>query len=174
MRAYQDMVFSTAARLTGNRSQAEDLAQEVFLKAYENFGQLRESTSAGGWLKTVTTNLTINHLQRYRRRWRFFSELRARDDDGEEVEIDVPVADTLLKDLDASQRHTVIEEALQRLPEHQRVPLVLFHFEEMPYDEIARTLGVSLAKVKVDILRGRAALAKLLTHRDLMDVGGEH
>lgn len=174
MRAYQDMVFSTAARLTGNRSQAEDLAQEVFLKAYENFGQLRESTSAGGWLKTVTTNLTINHLQRYRKRWRFFSELRSRDDEGEEVEIDVPVADTLLKDLDASQRHIVIEEALQRLPEHQRVPLVLFHFEEMPYDEIARTLGVSLAKVKVDILRGRAALAKLLTHRGVADAGGEH
>jgi RNA polymerase sigma-70 factor (ECF subfamily) len=174
MRAYQDMVFSTAARLTGNRSQAEDLAQEVFLKAYENFGQLRQSASAGGWLKTVTTNLTLNHLQRYRRRWRFFSELRSRDDDGEEVEIDIPIPDTLLKDLDASQRHVVIEEALQRLPEHQRVPLVLFHFEDMPYDEIARTLGVSLAKVKVDILRARASLAKLLTRRGVADVGGEH
>ena len=74
MHAYQDMVFSTAARLTGNDAQAQDIAQEVFLKAYENFASLRTSPTAGGWLKTVATNLTLNHLSRYRRRWRFFSE----------------------------------------------------------------------------------------------------
>jgi RNA polymerase sigma-70 factor (ECF subfamily) len=51
---------------------------------------------------------------------------------------------------------------LENLPEHQRVPLVLYHFEDQPYDEIARRLGVSLAKVKTDILRGRAALAQVL------------
>ena len=70
MHAYQDMVFSTAARLAGNDAQAEDIAQEVFLKAYENFEQLRTSPTAGGWLKTVATRLTLNHLTRYRRRWR--------------------------------------------------------------------------------------------------------
>ncbi len=167
MRAYQDMVFSTAARLTGNPAQAEDLAQEVFLKAYENFEHLRTSQSAGGWLKTVTTNLTLNHLTRYRKRWHFFSELQRHDDEGSPEDIDFPVPDTLLADLDAMQRHTVVEQALQKLPDHQRLPLVLYHFEEMPYDEIAKRLKVSLAKVKVDILRARAALAKLLIRRGL-------
>jgi len=76
MRAYQDMVFSTAARLAGNDGQAEDIAQEVFLRAYEHFAHLRTSPTAGGWLKTVTTNLTLNYLSRYRKRWRLFSELR--------------------------------------------------------------------------------------------------
>ncbi len=57
MRAYQDMVFSTASRLAGNDAQAEDIAQEVFLRAYEHFADLRTSETAGGWLKTVTTNL---------------------------------------------------------------------------------------------------------------------
>ena len=57
----------------------------------------------------------------------------------------------------------MVEEALGKLPEHQRVPLVLYHFEDLPYDEIARRLGVSLAKVKTDILRARAALAKILS-----------
>src|ERR1700749_1925592 len=99
MHAYQDMVFSTAARLTGNDAQAQDIAQEVFLRAYENFDSLRVSPTAGGWLKTVTTNLTLNHLSRYRRRWRFFSEMRS-DDEGES-EIDFPVADTILADLEA-------------------------------------------------------------------------
>ena len=159
MHAYQDMVFSTAARLTGNDTQAEDIAQEVFLKAYENFASLRTSPTAGGWLKTVTTNLTLNHLSRYRRRWRFFSEMRT--EETSEVEFSVP--DTLLTDIDASQRHEMVEWALRGLPEHYRVPLVLYHFEEMSYDQIAEQLRISLPKVKTDIQRGRTAMAKLLS-----------
>ena len=55
------MVFSTAARLTADAAQAEDIAQDVFLKAYQNFDMLKESPSPGGWLKTVARNLTLNH-----------------------------------------------------------------------------------------------------------------
>ncbi|MDP3073322.1 MAG: RNA polymerase sigma factor [Opitutaceae bacterium] len=164
MRNYQDMVFSTAARLTGNAAQAEDIAQDVFLKAYENFHHLATSPTAGGWLKTVATNLSLNHLTRYRKRWRFFSEFR-RDDAGDEHEapaVDFAAPDTFFSGLDAADRREVVERALDQLPERQRVPLVLFHFEDMPYDEIAKKLGVSLAKVKTDILRARAALAALL------------
>jgi RNA polymerase sigma-70 factor (ECF subfamily) len=163
MRAYQDMVFSTAARLTGNDAQAEDISQEVFIKAHEHFDQLRTSPTAGGWLKTVATNLSLNHLSRYRNRWRFFSEFRRADDAGDdEPEIEFAAPDTFFAGVDADERRAIVERALDQLPEHQRVPLVLYHFEDLPYDEIARKLGVSLAKVKTDILRARAALAKIL------------
>ncbi len=164
MRNYQDMVFSTAARLTGNDAQAEDIAQEVFLKAYENFHHLATSVTAGGWLKTVATNLSLNHLSRYRKRWRFFSEFK-RDDAGgdrEAPEVDFAAPDTFFAGVDAADRRELVERALDQLPEHQRVPLVLYHFEDLPYDEIAKKLGVSLAKVKTDILRARAALATIL------------
>jgi RNA polymerase sigma-70 factor, ECF subfamily len=162
MRAYQDMVFSTAARLTGNDAQAEDISQEVFLKAYEHFETIQHSPTAGGWLKTVATNLSLNHLSRYRKRWRFFSEFR-RDDAGESDEPDIEFAapDTFFAGVDAEERRALVERALARLPEHQRVPLILYHFEDMPYDQIAKKLGISLAKVKTDILRARAALAKI-------------
>jgi RNA polymerase sigma-70 factor (ECF subfamily) len=163
MRAYQDMVFSTAARLTGNDAQAEDISQEVFIKAHEHFDQLRTSPTAGGWLKTVATNLSLNHLSRYRNRWKFFSEFRRADDaGGDEPEVEFAAADTFFAGVDADERRAWVERALAQLPEHQRVPLVLFHFEDLPYDEIAKKLGVSLAKVKTDILRARAALAKIL------------
>ena len=76
MKNYQDMVYSTAMRLLANPTDAQDIAQTVFLKAYQAFGALGHSPTAGGWLKTVTTNLCLNHLTRYRNRWRFFSELR--------------------------------------------------------------------------------------------------
>ncbi len=164
MRNYQDMVYSTAARLTGNETQAEDISQEVFLKAHHHFDMLVASPTAGGWLKTVATNLSLNHLSRYRNRWRFFSELR-RDDAGDESdapEVDFAAPDTFFGGVDADERRTLVERALDELPAHQRVPLVLYHFEDLPYDEIAKKLGVSLAKVKTDILRARAALAKII------------
>ena len=169
MRAYQDMVFSTAARLAGNDGQAEDIAQEVFLRAYEHFGDLRTSPTAGGWLKTVTTNLTLNYLTRYRKRWRMFSELRSADadDDSAGPELGEPHPDTFLADLSAEQRRALIDGALRQLPEHQRVALVLYHFEELSYEEIAAKLHVSLAKIKTDIRRARAALLPLLKQMGL-------
>jgi len=164
MRNYQDMVFSTAVRLVGNEAQAEDISQEVFLKAYERYDTLQASPTAGGWLKTVATNLSLNHLSRYRNRWRFFSEFRRDGSGGEsdEPEIEFAAPDSFFSGMDAGERREWVEKALEQLPEHQRVPLVLFHFEDMPYDEIAKRLGVSLAKVKTDILRARAALAQIL------------
>lgn len=72
---YADMVYATAVRLLGNEAEAEDVAQTVFLKAFERFGQLAASPAVGGWLKTVTTNACLNHLARHRRRFSLFSEL---------------------------------------------------------------------------------------------------
>jgi RNA polymerase sigma-70 factor (ECF subfamily) len=166
MRRYQDMVFSTSARILGNEAQAEDISQEVFLKAYEHWDDLQTGPAAGGWLKTVATNLSINHLQRYRKRWRFFSEFARHDDEGGEEDgtpVEFAAPDEFFTEMQQGERRAWIEKALDELPQNQRVPLVLFHFEDMPYDEIARRLGVSLAKVKTDILRGRSALAKILS-----------
>ena len=166
MRKYQDMVFTTSARLVRNDAQAEDISQEVFIKAHEHFDMLATSPSAGGWLKTVATNLSINHLQRYRKRWKFFSEFGgdSQEDDAPGVEFAAP--DTFFEGIDSGEKRAWIEDALSKLPDHQRIPLVLYHFEEIPYDEIAKRLGVSLAKVKTDILRARTALAKILTRGD--------
>src|SRR5437660_10201575 len=83
MKAYQNMVFTTAVRLLGNEAEAEDVSQEVFLKAYERYAELKDSPTVGGWLKTVARNLCRDHLSRYRARWRIFSEMSPdRDDDG--------------------------------------------------------------------------------------------
>jgi RNA polymerase sigma-70 factor (ECF subfamily) len=159
MRDYQNMVFTTAVRLTGNDAQAEDISQEVFLRAYRHFAMLSVSPTAGGWLKTVATRLSLNHLQRYRQRWRFFSELKA-EPDAPDVEFAAP--EEFFSALDATDRHERVEQALAQLPPGQRVPLVLFHFHDLSYDEIAEQLKHSLSKVKTDILRGRAALARIL------------
>ena len=161
MKSYQNMVYTTAARLLGDEAEALDVSQEVFIKAYERYSELSQSHRAGGWLKTVTRNLCLNHLSRYRSRWRFFSEMISDETDRDFVE--TISADHQPTDrIDEEEDRRQLERSLQKLPASQRVPLVLYHFEEMSYEEIARQLGVSLGKVKTDIHRGREALRQHL------------
>lgn len=162
MRNYQNMVFTTALRLLADAAQAEDISQDVFLKAFQHFADLRANPAAGGWLKRVATNLSLNHLSRYRSRWRFFSEFSSPRDDHTEAEPDFPAPQHIESDLDLADRHQLVEAALQHLPAAQRVPLVLYHLNGFSYEEIAARLKVSLGKVKTDIFRGREALRRKL------------
>ncbi|MFA6318656.1 MAG: sigma-70 family RNA polymerase sigma factor [Elusimicrobiota bacterium] len=159
VRRYQDMVYTTAARLLGRGPDAEDVGQETFLKAYERFDSLVEP-GAGAWLRTTATNLSLNHLSRHRSRWKLFSQLS--DDDSARIEGRASESGPSAEALSGAQEAQDLQEALLRLPDHQRVPLVLFHFEDMSYEEIASRLGVSLGKVKTDIFRARAALKSAL------------
>ena len=167
MLKYQNMVFSTAMRLLANPAEAQDIAQEVFLKAYERFTDLSQSPTAGGWLKTVATNMSLNHLTRYRARWSFFSELVKGGDSDEPEPIEFASPDTFEHDLEQADRHVLVDKVLQKLPSAQRVPLVLYHLEGLSYEQIAVKLNVSLGKVKTDIFRAREAMRKRLrTHLD--------
>jgi RNA polymerase sigma-70 factor, ECF subfamily len=152
MQNYQNMVFSTAMRLVANHAEAEDIAQEVFLKAYTRFAELSQSPTAGGWLKTVATNLSLNH----------FSDLGRADEEGDTREMEFAAPQDLERELGQADRREVVEKALQQLPPVQRVPLVLYHMDGLKYEEIAVRLKISLGKVKTDIFRGREALRKKL------------
>ena len=161
MRSYQDMVYATAVRLLGNEAEAEDVAQEVFLRAYDRFNDLKDSPAVGGWLKTVTRNLCLNHLFRYQARWKFFSDfLSSYEDESESVEW--AGKEDVEKDFETEERRQLLDQALRELPTAQRVPLVLFHVEDLSYEQIAQELRVSVSKVKTDMFRGRQALKKIL------------
>lgn len=162
VREYQDMVFATAVRLLGRESDAEDIAQTVFLRAFERLDDVVGSPAAPGWLKTVTTNLCLNHLSRQRSRWRLFSEM---DPVREMPRLEARIAlmASAPEEMERADAQARLERALRRLPDHQRVPLVLFHFDDMSYQAIAEALRVSLAKVKSDIHRGREALKQELS-----------
>jgi RNA polymerase sigma-70 factor (ECF subfamily) len=97
----------------------------------------------------------------------FFSQLQPQDEEGDAPEHEFPATASVTEEVQDEERHEFIETALRALPEHQRVPLVLFHFEEMPYEEIASKLRVSLPKVKTDIHRARQALAGILARRGI-------
>jgi RNA polymerase sigma-70 factor (ECF subfamily) len=162
MQNYQQMVYATAYRLLANQTEAEDIAQEVFLRAHRHFTEIGCSPTAGGWLKKVTTNLCLNHLSRYRARWTFFSDLFSRDSDDRNFVEEIPAADDTESGLVDADRKEMVQRALEKLPPNQRVPLVLYHFENKRYEEIAELLNISLGKVKTDIFRARESLRRIL------------
>ena len=171
MRAYQGMVYGTAVRLLGNYAEAQDIAQEVFLKAHERFGGLRGSPTAGGWLKTVTRNLCLNHLNRYRARWRLFTDMAKPGDEESDPLADLAAPDLREERWDEEARQRWVETGLSKLSDSQRIPLVLYHFEDLSYEDIAEKLDVSLSKVKTDIHRGRLALRKHLLRGNMRPEG---
>ena len=162
VREYQDMVFATVLRLLGNPAEAEDVAQTVFLKAFQRFDAIGSSPAAAGWLRAVARNACLNYLSRYRARWRLFSELPEDPAAPARVEPAFEAGGSPAALMEETQERERLEQALARLPDHQRVPLVLFHFENMSYQQIAATLSVSIGKVKTDIHRGREALRQQL------------
>jgi RNA polymerase sigma-70 factor, ECF subfamily len=159
---YQNMVFSTAMRLVANQAEAEDISQEVFLRAYSHWEEIAGSPTIGGWLRTVATNLSLNHLSRYRSRWTFFSELFTGGGEDDEREVEFQASTDVEAEVNRTDHRELVEQALQSLPPTQRVPLVLYHMDNLQYDEIAARLGCSLGKVKTDIHRGREALRRKL------------
>jgi RNA polymerase sigma-70 factor (ECF subfamily) len=164
VRRHQHMVYATALRLLANPAEAEDVSQNVFLKAFQRFDHLRHSETAAGWLKAVTRNACLNHLTRYRARWRFFSEIDPEGSDrlDNQTGPEVSAADRLEQ---ADERQQLMR-GLRALPAHQRVSLVLYHFEDLSYQDIAIALHVSVAKVKTDIHRARLALRRYLRALD--------
>jgi RNA polymerase sigma-70 factor (ECF subfamily) len=180
VRRFQDMVYAVALRLLGEPADAEDVAQMVFLRAWRDFAMLRENPAAPGWLKTTATNLSLNHLTRHRARWHLFSEVEGEEEGGEggvpaglgaRADVEDP-SDGGLGGSESEEKSLAIDAALQRLPDHQRVPLVLYHIEEKSYQEIAALLGVSLGKVKTDIHRGRLAIRKVLGIEERVESAG--
>jgi RNA polymerase sigma-70 factor (ECF subfamily) len=155
-RDHRDRVYRLAYRLTGNRHDAEDLTQDVFVRVFRSLDQYQPG-SFEGWLYRITTNLFLDGVRR-RRRLRFdplleeFGQWLASREADPETEV--------VGRLDAE-----VQAALAALPPEYRVAVVLCDVEGLGYEEIARILDVPLGTVRSRIHRGRAQLRTALAHR---------
>lgn len=161
---YQDSVYSAAMRVLANAADAEDVAQEVFIRAYKKFPNFDGVQNIELWLKRIAINLSLNYITRYRKRWRFFSEIFSAGDSDRDLP-EIEYADCSNKTAEEIDYCHFIDNLLKTLPAAQRVPLALYHFEGLSYEQIASKLAVSLSKVKTDIHRGRLELRKKIIER---------
>ncbi|HLV71544.1 MAG TPA: RNA polymerase sigma factor SigE [Vulgatibacteraceae bacterium] len=150
-------VFRLAYRLTGNRHDAEDLTQDVFVRVFRSLSSYSPGTFEG-WLHRITTNLFLDRARR-RQRIRFDA---LGDDAAERLQGREPTPQQALDDrhLDAD-----IQKALDALAPEYRAAVVLCDIEGLSYEEIAATLNVKMGTVRSRIHRGRAQLREALEHR---------
>jgi RNA polymerase sigma factor (sigma-70 family) len=154
---HSSRVYRLAYRLTGNRQDAEDLTQDVFVRVFRSLDNFEPGNFAG-WLHRITTNLFLDRARRAARiRMDGFAEGAEHQLEGSEILPEDAIHDASF-DPD-------IEAALASLPEKFRVAVVLCDIEGLSYDEIAEVLGVKVGTVRSRIHRGRTQLRDALAHR---------
>lgn len=154
---HSDRVYRLAYRLTGNRPDAEDLTQEVFVRVFRSLDTYTPGTFEG-WLHRITTNLFLDQARRKQKiRFDALSDERA-----DWLRSTTPSPDAALTD---QQFDDDIERALATLPPDFRAAVVLCDVEGLTYEEIAEILDAKLGTVRSRIHRGRAMLRAALAHR---------
>ena len=149
-------VFGTALRLTRSREEAEDLAQEALVRAYDAFERF-DGSNFKAWMLRIVTNLYIN---KYRQRQRG-PQVGSLEEEGvlEPMSAEAEVPDRVLFD---EALGAEIEEALAKVPEDFRMAVILSDIEGLSYQEIADATDVPIGTVRSRIARGRAILRKAL------------
>ena len=162
---YMDNLYGAALRMTRNQSDAEDLVQETFLKAYRGFGGFQEGTNLKAWLYRILTNTYIN----------IYRSKKRRPDETDLAEVEDLYLYRRLGGLEGATAgrsaedelldtftETEIKQALEDLPENFRMAVLLADVEGFAYKEIAEILDIPIGTVMSRLHRGRKAMQKQL------------
>ena len=163
---HQKNVYNLCLRLLQNPDDAQDAAQESFLRAWRNLDQYHFDAAFSTWLYRLTRNLCLDELRKKKRRPQ--TSLSVQDEEGEERELEIadpaPVPEEAL--LQKEQQRAVAL-AMEQLPPEQREILQLRVVQELPYEQIAEILGLPVGTVKSRLARARIQLKKNLADGNL-------
>ncbi len=165
---YQGEVYGLTLRILGRPEDAEDVTQETFLRAFRALGRYDPTRPFGAWLHTIASRLCIDHHRRNRAK--FISLTQPEEGtSGEErtIELTDP-ADRPDEEVEKSELARRLDALVQQLPPDSRAAILLRHQQDLPYEEIARVLGVPIGTIKARIHRARIMLKqKLLAQGDI-------
>ncbi len=146
MARHERLVLRTALRMLGRLEDAQDAAQEVFMRLYRNIGKIDAGRGVESWLYRTTMNAC-------------FDQLRRRRPDGP-IEWEPPVAAVQHAEMERDQRRRLVGEALKTLPEKERAAVILREIEGLETAEVARILGSTEATVRSQVSMGKARLKR--------------
>ena len=151
---YQTSVFNVCYRILHERAEAQDMAQETFIRARERLDTFDEERALGPWIRRVAANVCLNHVETQKSTTEFDEERDADESQRPESQVET------------RERSEQIRKALTSLPVHYRVVIELRHYQELSYDEIAAELHIPLSDVKSHLFRARKMLAEKLHASD--------
>ncbi len=158
---YRGAIFNLLFKMVRNREETEDLVQEAFMKAFKALPSFNEEYAFSTWLYKIAINNCIDHMRKKRlKTYSINKPVKSKDG---EMERELP--DSSMRPdrhLLADERATLIETAIDELPENYKVAIIMRHSQEKSYEEIAETLDIPLGTVKARIFRAREMLKKSL------------
>lgn len=152
--AYQTPVYNLAYRMLGNTVEAEDAAQETFIRAYRRLDTYDPSRKFSSWLLAIASHYCVDVLRRRRMNYLSFDELPPM------VELSMPHTTQPEHVITRQQQASTVQQLLDTLPASYRTPVILRYWYDMSYQEIAETMGVTESTIKTRLHRARAKLAK--------------
>lgn len=152
---YKSMAYSLALKLTKNREDAEEIAQDAFIKAYQSLGQFRGSARFSTWLYRIVYNSAISHLRKSS------AELVTLEDSGFAEKEFSEVNDAYYR-LKEQERKRFLELALEKLDKDENFLVTLYYYDEKDLDEIAQITGLTKNNAKVKIFRARQKMMIML------------
>lgn len=160
VRRYQRQVANIIYLTLGNRDEVEDLSQEVFIRVYRSLAKYERDASLYSWIYRIAVNLCIDEIRRKKIKrtlsLEFFSEGKLEEEKKNKSQ--ASAADGIL----GKEKNQIIRDALQKLSPVHRTVLVLREYEDLTYEQIAKTLRISRQAVKSRIFRAREELRELL------------
>lgn len=170
---YEKIVYRYAYRLTQNPEDAAEVASETFVRMYRSLKNFRGEASLSTWLYRIVNNAFFDWRKRTPSRPTTSLEIYLEE---EATHLERPLVNPTV-DLEEhvlqQERWRVLEEAIAKLPDYQRIMIVMFHLEDRSYEEIAKTMNLPLGTVKSRLNRARQALKELLKpHLELFGLEG--
>jgi RNA polymerase sigma-70 factor (ECF subfamily) len=150
--AHQHRVFAVAYRMLGNRAEAEEATQEVFLRIHRGLARFRGEAKLSTWVYAITSRVCLSRLATREARM-------AKAGEAEEALAGLPSPDSdAAERLERDEMGRALRQAIAELPEERRIVVVLRDLEGLSYEEIAETLGLTLGTVRSRLHRGRMEL----------------
>ena len=158
---YRNAVYSICYRMVRNATDAEDLAQDVFVRTFSVLDRYDPAYPFSSWLYRITSNLCIDFIRRHRAGMVSLDQ-PVQGDEGEMPRQLPSKAVGPDREVESREMMAALEDAIASLPEHYRVIVILRHQEQLSYEEISEILGIRIGTVKSRINRARAALREAL------------
>jgi|WetSurMetagenome_2_1015567.scaffolds.fasta_scaffold03284_7 RNA polymerase sigma-70 factor, ECF subfamily len=161
---YQKLVLNCSYKFLRNRESAEDLTQEVFLEVWESIHTFRGDSLLSTWIYRITVTKALNHIKRLKRKKRFGVIVDLFQGGESEEQLSLPEQMGPDKELETKERARILNWALDKLPDNQRIAFTLSKYDELSYREISLIMNTSIPSIESLLHRAKANLKKKL-HR---------
>ena len=152
---YKDLVFTLALRMLKNREEAEEVAQDTFIKTYKSIGKFKGDSKFSTWIYRVAYNSCLDRIKKNKKH---INTLEI----NEFTTHQVVTLDNALDKMETKERNVAMKKCIDALPSEESFLLTLYYFDDLSLNEISKIVGITSNSIKVKLFRSRKKLATIL------------